>query len=492
MRESIMYILAFFKNYNGHSVLWILSLLSLLFIAVKHKNLRQSFAIPITFVILVIVNPILYKYVWYKLLGDTYWRMFWGIPMVLIVSLTMIDIIRLICKKYNVNDWIRVIIVGVICVLFVFTGKFMYRDEIFTKAENAYKIPQSAINVADTLLQYDDKPTVATPTDLFIYLRQYDSNIQMLYGRNTQGYIGGIDKEVNEINDELLKENPNWSLVCSGLHKFKCDYLVVDSTVNNNYLQARQYGFMDIEHVDNYVIFHNELGNTTGEWTFTNNYEQSNGNIITVKDKNGYLSLIGGGTWKYGDSLRKIILNEGGNIQKWIVPSLSDNILDAVVNIGNTPVNIAINEYIVDEIISNASETVENMYQDASVFRYFKDYVNRNRKFTYIGSEEYTDFMGLKMEVYNAFGDNSEANNNEMLINSSLIFKLSSVNSTILYVPDVSMETIDHMINKYGNQISCDYLIIDSSNRDIKTKLQDLLHPVETYNLNEEFSFTIQ
>lgn len=78
MRESIMYILAFFKNYNGHSVLWILSLLSLLFIAVKHKNLRQSFAIPITFVILVIVNPILYKYVWYKLLGDTYWRMFWG------------------------------------------------------------------------------------------------------------------------------------------------------------------------------------------------------------------------------------------------------------------------------------------------------------------------------------------------------------------------------------------------------------------------------
>lgn len=125
----------------------------------------------------------------------------------------------------------------------------------YMDTENAYKLPQEAIDVADALLELDTEPRVVMCSELYSYVRQYSTDIKMMYGRNIEGYIdGGRDKD-RELNMNVVYEDiTDWSRVAELMREENCRYLVVSQ--NKKYLEEdmRQYSFILIKQVDGYNI----------------------------------------------------------------------------------------------------------------------------------------------------------------------------------------------------------------------------------------------
>ena len=52
-----------------------------------------------------------------------------------------------------------------------------------SKAQNAYHLPQEAIDIVDLIEPDEGRITVLVPADLIYYVRQYSTNIELPYGR---------------------------------------------------------------------------------------------------------------------------------------------------------------------------------------------------------------------------------------------------------------------------------------------------------------------
>lgn len=168
-----------FKNYMGfheNGFLAVLYLLALVYLwaAEKNKRRRAVFVYAPTLLLLMFFCP-LFRKVFVKLLGDseTYYRLLWLLQMSMVSAYGMIKL----CGKYRRTG------LGVACVLIVACGNYVYDSEHITKAQNAYHLPQEAIDIVDLIEPEEGRITVLVPADLIYYIRQYSTNIELPYGR---------------------------------------------------------------------------------------------------------------------------------------------------------------------------------------------------------------------------------------------------------------------------------------------------------------------
>ena len=76
----------------------------------------------------------------------------------------------------------------------------------FSKPQNIYKLPQEAIELCDIInsdSQNEESRAIVYQGDVFdrgsiVYIRQYSSRIQMLYGGAGYGYKGSQSFDLNE------------------------------------------------------------------------------------------------------------------------------------------------------------------------------------------------------------------------------------------------------------------------------------------------------
>ena len=71
----------------------------------------------------------------------------------------------------------------VLCVAIIACGNYVYDSEHISKAENAYHLPQEAVDIVDMIEPEEGRITVLVPADLIYYIRQYSTNIELPYGR---------------------------------------------------------------------------------------------------------------------------------------------------------------------------------------------------------------------------------------------------------------------------------------------------------------------
>lgn len=63
------------------------------------------------------------------------------------IALVLTDAVGLISKRF-----LRLVAVGVLCIVIAKTGFFFFNGETYCKPENDYQIPQVAIDVSDEIL----------------------------------------------------------------------------------------------------------------------------------------------------------------------------------------------------------------------------------------------------------------------------------------------------------------------------------------------------
>ena len=117
----------------------------------------------------------LFRKVFVRLLEDseTYYRLLWLLQMSMVSAYGLLKL----CGRH------RRIGLAVICAAIIACGDYVYDSEHITKAENAYHLPQEAIDIVDMIEPETGRITVLVPADLIYFVRQYSTNIELPYGR---------------------------------------------------------------------------------------------------------------------------------------------------------------------------------------------------------------------------------------------------------------------------------------------------------------------
>lgn len=176
-------VLATLRDYRGASLYFSLYLLALiyLFVTEKEKNKR----ILLLYLAGVIVGifvfpPTAYVVMHHVMDTEIYYRQLWLIPYAATICYAVIKIMISIPNRVGKE------LVAVTAILvMVVTGTNVFRNGNYSRAENAYHIPQEVIEICDFILDDDIEytPTAAFPLLLVEYTRQYTAQITTVYGR---------------------------------------------------------------------------------------------------------------------------------------------------------------------------------------------------------------------------------------------------------------------------------------------------------------------
>ena len=168
-----------FQNYmgfheNGYLAGIYLFALLYLWLAEKDRRRRAIFVYAPILLLFLFFCP-LFRNVFVRLLEDseTYYRLLWLLQMSMVSAYGLLKL----CGRH------RRIGLAVICAAIIACGDYVYDSEHITKAENAYHLPQEAIDIVDMIEPETGRITVLVPADLIYFVRQYSTNIELPYGR---------------------------------------------------------------------------------------------------------------------------------------------------------------------------------------------------------------------------------------------------------------------------------------------------------------------
>ena len=237
-----------FKNYmgfheNGYLEGIYLFALLYLWLTEKNKQRRAVFVYAPTLLLVMFFCP-LFRKAFVRILDDseTYYRLLWLLQMSLVSAY---GIIRL-CGRH------RRIGLAVMCVAIAACGNYVYDSEYITRAENAYHLPQEAIDIVDLIEPEEGRITVLVPADLIYYVRQYSTNIELPYGRemlvSRWDYYHAMYEAMEKA--EVIETESFTELT----RTYPCSYVVLKEDRKTEE-PLTEYGFILYDRVGEYLIY---------------------------------------------------------------------------------------------------------------------------------------------------------------------------------------------------------------------------------------------
>ena len=244
------------KLYGGNGVLLLMFLAAAIYIVASEKDIKKKIVLGI--LPLVILAGFLFpvtKIVYVALFddgSDTYYRILWLIPMYVVIGYGA-------CKAVMnfKNDAVRRGMLALILLIIAVTGSFVYANQYMSKAENLYHIPQNVIDICDVIAPEDGEPRVraAFPSELVHFVRQYDTDILMPYGREMVVTQWDYYNAVYEVMEK--PETIDATALLEATRQTKCRYIVLsDSRQIDQSLE--ELGLNAIANIDGYTIYEDE------------------------------------------------------------------------------------------------------------------------------------------------------------------------------------------------------------------------------------------
>lgn len=229
------YILELFKRYNEYNYIYILFIVSLLYIYLKHKQYRKSIVYPILLFCLIFTNIFIMKpIIQLAHIESTYYRVFWCLQISVFVVLA-------ICFLYNnISGLIRKrIFIVLVMVTIALLGNPVWKRGFYFP-ENIYSIPNEVLELDQILHDnfQDDCVIIEDNSNFEGYLRMYDATI-LLPSRTDkiQSYI--------EKKDYVSAQNK------INFYKIKMVILSVDGQYNDEWFKL---GFKEVGRTDNCIV----------------------------------------------------------------------------------------------------------------------------------------------------------------------------------------------------------------------------------------------
>lgn len=191
---------------RGTGFLLFLYIAALIYLIVTEKNRRNRYLlvyVPLA-LLLIYISPVYYRiYVLGIDAVGTYYRNLWMIPVAVTCAYAG-------CKAISAHRYAGAVIVSAAIIL---CGGFSYKSGLSVRAENAYHIPGYVCELADEMTQDIEGVEVyaCVPLEMLFYIRQYDSSICLLYGREAVEPVWGYYDQYYEAFE--LADTLDWDEV---------------------------------------------------------------------------------------------------------------------------------------------------------------------------------------------------------------------------------------------------------------------------------------
>ncbi|MBR3307718.1 MAG: hypothetical protein IKI75_10780 [Lachnospiraceae bacterium] len=160
----------------------VLFMISLMFMYKRRpaEHVRLVFFTGSLLLLAVIFCPVLFHIFENYVDRGTYWRLLWLLPVSPVMAYGAAELLDGDKKALTAVMLVLVLLAG---------GRFMYTGVTNGErrlAENPYQLPQELVDMADAMegaRKTDETLKAAFPPELLVYIRQYDADIILPYGR---------------------------------------------------------------------------------------------------------------------------------------------------------------------------------------------------------------------------------------------------------------------------------------------------------------------
>ena len=240
------------KLYFGGPMLAILLVASAIYIIATEKDLKKKILLGILPIVILAgfllpVTKIVYVAAFDE--SDTYYRVLWLVPVYVVIGYAACKLVFSFENKMKQ----RIALVAALVVV-VLSGHLVYLNQYMSVAQNLYHIPQHVIEICDVIAPADgeDRVRAAFPSELVHFVRQYDTNILMPFGREmvvTQWDYYNPVYEVMEKPEIIDAEE-----LLEATRQTGCRFIVLakDRKINKN---LTTLGLKLIKTIDKYYIY---------------------------------------------------------------------------------------------------------------------------------------------------------------------------------------------------------------------------------------------
>ncbi len=240
------------KLYFGGPMLAILLVASAIYIIATEKDLKKKILLGILPIVILAgfllpVTKIVYVAAFDE--SDTYYRVLWLVPVYVVIGYAVCKLVFSFENKMKQ----RIALVAALVVVAI-SGHLVYLNQYMSVAQNLYHIPQHVIEICDVIAPADgeDRVRAAFPSELVHFVRQYDTDILMPFGREmvvTQWDYYNPVYEVMEKPEIIDAEE-----LLDATRQTSCRYIVLakDRKINKN---LTTLGLKLIKTIDNYYIY---------------------------------------------------------------------------------------------------------------------------------------------------------------------------------------------------------------------------------------------
>lgn len=184
------------------------------------------------------------------------------------------------------------------------------------------------------------------------------------------------------------------------------------------------------------------------------------GTFYTI-EKEGALVVVDGGWADNADAVREVIRQHGNVVDAWIISHPHKDHAGAFNVIYADLQDITVRELYDNSYDYDFIESVGEPYDDITVMEEFYRLTKDADNLTHLKRGDKLKVCGLDLEVFNAYDDNvlsHVGSEKDYQNNASLLFKLSSENSSILFCSDIKYDMSDYLLESAGSRLASDYV----------------------------------
>ena len=248
-------ILNWIKAYYGNEkwLFLILALIAFVYLFITRKNIRYNFLTPIGIMMLVALNPILYKYIFIKII---YWRLLWMFPSAILIALATVELLKQVKKT-----WMKWGFIALFAMFIFIYGEDVFKVGGFIPTSNWEKLSQETIDVCDIMLALEETPRAVVhsgiSTGMNTEVRQYAPQISLMYGREVTIHIRNPHEPEFSVYKEIKAENPNWEYVLEIATEYEYDFFVLPINLEVDEELLSKYGYEEAGRTKEHVIYYN-------------------------------------------------------------------------------------------------------------------------------------------------------------------------------------------------------------------------------------------
>ena len=243
--KMIPEIFEIYAAYSGESILLALYFVSMVYMALNtvNRSTRTVLLYGSTVFTCLVFFPVVYFLYTNYVDKDTYWRLFWILPVTICLAFSGTKLIN----EHRMTGLLLAVFILILGGRLVYLGKSEFKF-----ADNPYQIPSEVIEVADYLETQDiQNVKVAVPFEMLDKIRVYDINIKMPYGREQYEQGWG---ETSGFYQLMIADVLDYEALAS-----KCEYNTTGFIVVNSMKpvanKPEDYGFELCHTVQNYNIY---------------------------------------------------------------------------------------------------------------------------------------------------------------------------------------------------------------------------------------------